>query len=75
MDETQSSPADSPDTDGPFKGRKKSSTVEPDLAKAVGVRTIGVSWGVHSTERLQEREPTFFARNFDELEEYLLSVR
>lgn len=50
-------------------------TYDIDLAKAIGVRTVGVSWGVHSTERLQEREPTFFAHDFDELERYLISTR
>ena len=50
-------------------------TFDLDLAHAVGVRTAAVSWGVHSSELLQSREPTVMVASFDALQTWLLSLR
>ena len=44
-----------------------------DLAKAVSVRCVAVTWGVHSLEILQSRSPDFIATSFDSLAEWLLA--
>ena len=50
-------------------------TFDLDLAHAVGVRTAAVSWGVHSSELLQSREPTVMVASFDALQAWLMSLR
>ena len=47
-------------------------TFDLDLAHAVDVRTAAVSWGVHSIEKLQKREPSVCVHNFEELLSWLL---
>ena len=47
-------------------------TFDLDLAHAVGVRTIAVSWGVHSLKLLQSRSPCICVQTFDELLEWVL---
>ena len=43
------------------------------LAKAVGVKTAAVSWGVHSVEKLEQLNPDFLAYSFSELQKWLMS--
>ena len=42
-------------------------TFDLDLAHAIDVRTAAVSWGVHSMEKLQTRNPSVCVDGFDEL--------
>lgn len=42
------------------------------LAKKIGLKTIGVSWGYHSLRSLRAAKPDFVARNFEELASYLI---
>lgn len=46
-------------------------TFDLDLAHAINVRTVAVSWGVHTSTLLQERNPTLFVNNFDQLTTWL----
>ena len=48
-------------------------TFDLDLAHAVGVRTVAVSWGVHSVETLQTRNPSVCVDSFDALLSWLLA--
>ena len=45
-----------------------------NLAQKVGVRTVAVSWGVHSVEKLQAENPDVLVRSFDELRDWLLKL-
>ena len=49
-------------------------TFDLDLAHAVGVRTVAVTWGVHTREVLLERNPTMMAFDMEELLSMLLSL-
>ena len=46
-------------------------TFDLDLAHALNVRTVAVSWGVHSSEKLISRNPSRFVTNFTQLEQWL----
>ena len=46
-------------------------TFDLDLAHAIDVRTIAVSWGVHSLETLQTRSPDTCVQTFDELLQWI----
>jgi phosphoglycolate phosphatase len=37
------------------------------MAKAAGIRSIAVTYGIHSTEELKSAEPTWIAHSFDEV--------
>jgi phosphoglycolate phosphatase len=41
-------------------------------AKIAGVEQIGVTWGVHSYEKLKTENPTFLVQNIEELSKILL---
>lgn len=50
-------------------------TFDIDLAHAVGVRTIAVSWGVHPLETLQTRNPSACVHTFEDLLSWLLDYK
>ena len=43
------------------------------MAKAIGIRSIAVTYGIHSTEELKSAEPTWIAHSFDEVVNYVLA--
>jgi phosphoglycolate phosphatase len=45
------------------------------MANAAGMRSIGVTYGVHGLEELQTSEPTWIADSFDEVLECLMPAR
>ena len=47
-------------------------TFDLDLAHAIDVRTAAVTWGVHSIEKLQTRNPSVCVHSFDALLDWLL---
>ena len=49
-------------------------TFDLDLSNAAGVKSVGVTWGVHPTSKLLACKPAFVAKTIEELEQWLLSV-
>ena len=50
-------------------------TFDLDLAHAIDVRTAAVSWGVHSVDKLQTRNPSVCVHSFDELLAWLYTQK
>ncbi len=48
-------------------------TFDMDLARAIGVDTVAVTWGVHDEAVLRERGPRAVVHTMEELQDWLLS--
>lgn len=47
-------------------------THEIETGKNVGLKTAGVTWGIHLEERLRKAKPDFIIKNIDEFREVLI---
>ncbi|KKT93050.1 MAG: Haloacid dehalogenase domain protein hydrolase [Parcubacteria group bacterium GW2011_GWF2_45_11] len=45
---------------------------EIDVGKKAGIKTAGVTWGIHTEERLKRAQPHYLAHNLSELEAVIL---